>query len=94
MKQVHRMMGTVALAMLAGQHAVAGETALSERLGEWGNAWKGNGVRNELRIEEATPETVTGTFCGIRKGDGSVYFFDFETAEHKVTESKVELKVL
>ena len=92
MKQVHRMMGAVVLAMVAGQHAVAGETALSERLGEWGNAWKGNGVRNELRIDQAGPETVTGTFCGIRKGDGSVYFFDFDTVKQKATDSSVRLK--
>ena len=82
----------VLLAMGAGHQAGASETALGERIGEWGNTWKANGVRNELRIDEATPKAVTGTFCGVRKGDGSVYFFDFETAVKKVTGEKLELR--
>ena len=82
----------VLLAMGAGHQAGAGETLLGERLGEWGNTWKANGVRNELRIDEATPKAVTGTFCGVRKGDGSVFFFDFGTVKSKVKAESVELK--
>ena len=83
---------TVLLAMAAGHEAASAEATLNERLGEWGGTWTAKGVRNELRIDEATPAAVTGTFCGIRKGDGSVFFFDFATTKSRVKALSVELK--
>ena len=83
---------TVLLAMAAGHEAASAEATLNERLGEWGGTRTANGVRNELRIDEATPAAVTGTFCGIRKGDGSVFFFDFATTKSRVKARSVELK--
>ena len=66
----------LAVTVLAGP-ANAGPT-LGERLGEWGGTWPKIDVRNEVRIEAATPEAVIGTYCDIRAGDGSVFFYDFD----------------
>ena len=79
------------LAALAAQPATGAKPELADRLGEWGGTWSNN-VRNEIRIEEATPKAVTGTFCGVRKADGSVFFYDFDKVESKVKTDSVELK--
>ena len=79
------------LAALAAQPATGAQPGLADRLGEWGGTWS-NKVRNEIRIEEATPNAVRGTLCGVRKGDGSMFFFDFDKVESKVKADSVELK--
>ena len=79
------------LAAIAAQPATGAKPGLADRLGEWGGTWS-NKVRNEIRIDEATPKAVRGTFCGVRKGDGSVFFYDFENVKTKVKAESVELK--
>ena len=79
------------LAAIAAQPATGAKPGLADRLGEWGGTWSNN-VRNEIRIDEATPKAVTGTFCDVRKGDGSVFFYDFDKVESKVMADSVELK--
>ena len=88
----HGAAAAVVLALGAGHQAAAAEATLGDRLGEWGGTWTANGVRNELRIDEATPKAVTGTFCGVRNGDGSVFFFDFDTTKTKVKARSAELE--
>ena len=79
------------LAAIAAQPATGAKPGLADRLGEWGGTWSNN-VRNEIRIDEATPKAVTGTFCGVRKGDGSVFFYDFDKVKAKVKAETIELK--
>ena len=79
------------LAALAAQPATGAKPGLADRLGEWGGSWS-NKVRNEIRIDAATPKAVTGTFCGERKGDGSVFFYDFDKVKSKVKADSIELK--
>ena len=81
----------VRLATVAAQPATGAKPGLADRLGEWGGTWSHN-VRNEIRIDEATPKAVTRTFCGVRKSDGSVFFYDFDKVKTKVKAETVELK--
>ena len=46
-----------------------------------------------VRIDEVTPGAATGTVCGVRRGDGSVYFFDFDTTKAEVKSQSVRLKL-
>ena len=77
-------------AVLAGP-ANAGPT-LGDRLGEWGGTWPKIDIRNEVRIEAATPKAITGTFCSVRAGDGSVFFYDFDQAKTKVKAASAKMK--
>ena len=82
----------VLIAMAAGQPAAGTEPGLADRIGEWGGTWPKVEARNEIRIDDTTPDEVTGTFCGVRIGDGSVLFYDFDKVKSKVKVGSVELK--
>ena len=79
------------LATVAAQPATGAKAGLADRLGEWGGTWPNN-IRNEIRIDEVTPKEVKGTFCGVRKSDGSVLFYDFDKVNTKASAETVELK--
>ena len=92
--KVRSLTGAAALllAATAGQPAAEAKPELADRIGEWGGTWPRVDVRNEIRIDAVTPEGVQGTFCGVRKGDGSVYFFDFGKVESEAEPDRLRMK--
>ena len=53
---------------------------------------QGRGEKTRFESTITTPDEVTGTFCGVRIGDGSVLFYDFDKVKSKVKVGSVELK--
>ena len=50
-------------------------------IGTWAATWP-DGPRHEIRVDSVSDDgVVLGTFCGVRRNDGSVFFFDFAVAE-------------
>ena len=92
--KVRSLTGAAALllAATAGPPAAQAKPELAERIGEWGGTWPRVDVRDEIRIDAVTPEGVRGTFCGVRTGDGSVYFFDFEKVESQAKPDRLRMK--
>lgn len=92
-RRLRKAAGAIAaiLAALTAQPAIGAKPGLADRLGEWGGTWSNN-VRNEIRIDGATADEVQGTFCGVRKSDGSVFFYDFDKVKTKVEAQTIELK--
>ena len=82
----------VLIAIAAGQPAASASPELADRIGEWGGTWANADTRNEIRIDAATAKEANGTFCGTRKSDGSVFFFDFDKVKSKVKADSVKLK--
>ena len=82
----------VLIAMAAGQPAAGASPGLADRIGEWGGTWAKADTRNEIRIDAATVKEANGTFCGVRKSDGSVFVYDFDKVKSKVKADSVELK--
>ena len=80
------------IAIAVAQPVAGAKPGLADRIGQWGGTWPKAGARNEVRIDGATSDEVHGTFCGVRNGDGSVFFYDFDKVKAKAKAGSVELK--
>lgn len=90
-----RTAGTAALAiaLTAGTTTTCAAAELDARIGEWGGTWAKIDKRDEVRIDAASAGEVTGTFCGVRIGDGSVVFFDFDAVDSTVDGPSVKMNL-
>ena len=97
MRWMSRQMGSntataaLLLALAGGTAVTCAAAELEARIGAWGGTWAKINKRDEVRIDAANAEEVTGTFCGVRIGDGSVLFFDFRAADPTVDGPSVKM---
>ena len=90
-----RTAGTAALAiaLTVGTTATCAAAELDARVGAWGGTWAKVDKRDEVRIDAASAGEVTGTFCGVRIGDGSVLSFDFDAVDSTVDGPSVKMNL-
>ena len=60
--------------------------------GTWVGKWK-SGTHQEVRVDAAREDgSVEGSFCGVRPGDGSIFWFDFDDVKATFEDGEVEIE--
>ena len=60
--------------------------------GTWVGRWS-NGAHQEVRIDGRGDDgRVEGTFCGVRAGDGSAFWFDLDDVETNESDGTIEVR--
>ena len=60
--------------------------------GVWIGQWK-EGTRQEVRIDGMRGDgRAEGTFCGVRPGDGSAFWFDLDEVDTREAEGVIEIR--